>query len=224
MVEKNLDFRSDTVTLPSPEMREAAANAPVGDDVYGEDPSVNELERIAAEQLGKEAGLFVKSGTQGNAIAARYLREELNDLSTELDRHDPGVRGYLVEGALETFLGNISLPRDLIAKQTSKKAMDGLLALKEKKDLVKEVLDQIDHLFSYYETALQQAFGDLKQRFQATLGGSLEAVTRQLRAQGIMQVEQHPQFQEEWRQARAVLDVQYEKALDEHRQRLLKMP
>ncbi len=66
---KNLDFRSDTVTLPTPEMLQAAVNAPLGDDVYGEDPSVNELERLGAEMLGKEAGLFVTSGTMGNAVA-----------------------------------------------------------------------------------------------------------------------------------------------------------
>ncbi|MBC8497551.1 low-specificity L-threonine aldolase [Candidatus Bathyarchaeota archaeon] len=66
---KNLDFRSDTVTLPTPEMLQAAVNAPLGDDVYGEDPSVNELERLGADMLGKEAGLFVTSGTMGNAVA-----------------------------------------------------------------------------------------------------------------------------------------------------------
>lgn len=69
VVEKNLDFRSDTVTKPSPEMRESTYKAVVGDDVYGDDPTVNELEAIAAEMLGKEAGLFVTSGTQGNAVA-----------------------------------------------------------------------------------------------------------------------------------------------------------
>jgi len=69
LVVKNLDFRSDTVTLPTPEMMQAAVNAPLGDDVYGEDPSVNELERLGAEMLGKEAGLFVTSGTMGNAVA-----------------------------------------------------------------------------------------------------------------------------------------------------------
>jgi threonine aldolase len=61
-----IDLRSDTVTQPTPEMREAMANAPVGDDVYGEDPSVNQLQAMAAELLGKEAGLFVPSGTMGN--------------------------------------------------------------------------------------------------------------------------------------------------------------
>ncbi|MCW4050946.1 MAG: low-specificity L-threonine aldolase [Candidatus Bathyarchaeota archaeon] len=69
MVEKNLDFRSDTVTRPSPEMREASYNAKLGDDVYQDDPTVIELERVGAEVLGKEACLFVTSGTQGNAVA-----------------------------------------------------------------------------------------------------------------------------------------------------------
>ncbi len=64
-----IDLRSDTVSWPTPKMREAMANALVGDDVYGEDPTVNQLEHNAAELLGKEAGLFVSSGTQGNLIS-----------------------------------------------------------------------------------------------------------------------------------------------------------
>ncbi len=64
-----IDLRSDTVTKPTPAMREAMANAPVGDDVYGEDPTVNRLQEMAAERLGKEAGLFVASGTMGNLVA-----------------------------------------------------------------------------------------------------------------------------------------------------------
>jgi threonine aldolase len=64
-----IDLRSDTVTWPTPEMREAMANAPVGDDVYGEDPTVKILENESAKLLGKEAGLFVVSGAMGNTIA-----------------------------------------------------------------------------------------------------------------------------------------------------------
>lgn len=66
---EKIDLRSDTVTHPSPAMREAMYRAEVGDDVYGEDPTVNQLETLAAEMLGKEAGLFVVSGTMGNAVA-----------------------------------------------------------------------------------------------------------------------------------------------------------
>ena len=61
-----VDLRSDTVTKPTPEMREAMAGAEVGDDVYGEDPTVNRLQEMAADMMGKEAGLFVASGTMGN--------------------------------------------------------------------------------------------------------------------------------------------------------------
>lgn len=64
-----VDLRSDTVTQPTPEMRIAMAAAPVGDDVYGEDPTVNRLQEMAAARLGKEAGLFVPSGTMGNLVA-----------------------------------------------------------------------------------------------------------------------------------------------------------
>lgn len=64
-----IDLRSDTVSHPTPQMREAMATAEVGDDVYGEDPTVNRLEAEAAEMLGKEAGLFVSSGNQGNLVA-----------------------------------------------------------------------------------------------------------------------------------------------------------
>ncbi len=64
-----VDLRSDTVTHPSPEMRRAMYEAELGDDVYGDDPTVNHLQERAAELLGKEAGLFVSSGTQGNLVS-----------------------------------------------------------------------------------------------------------------------------------------------------------
>jgi threonine aldolase len=64
-----IDLRSDTVTKPTPAMWEAMAKAEVGDDVYGEDPTINRLQEMSAEMLGQEAGLFVASGTMGNLIA-----------------------------------------------------------------------------------------------------------------------------------------------------------
>jgi threonine aldolase len=70
---QSIDLRSDTVTLPTPAMREAMAAAEVGDDVMGEDPTVNKLEAMAAERVGKEAALFVASGTMGNLAALLTL-------------------------------------------------------------------------------------------------------------------------------------------------------
>lgn len=66
---KIIDLRSDTITKPTPKMREAMFNAEVGDDCYGEDPTVNELERLAAEKMGKESAMFVPTGTMGNTSA-----------------------------------------------------------------------------------------------------------------------------------------------------------
>lgn len=69
MPERTIDLRSDTVTKPTQAMRDAMAAAQVGDDVFGEDPTVNRLEDIAAEKLGKEAGLYVTSGTMANLVS-----------------------------------------------------------------------------------------------------------------------------------------------------------
>ena len=66
-----IDLRSDTVTRPTPEMRRAMAEAEVGDDVYGEDPTINRLEQRAAEIFGREAAIFVPSGTMGNQVAIK---------------------------------------------------------------------------------------------------------------------------------------------------------
>ncbi|MCI0842497.1 MAG: DegT/DnrJ/EryC1/StrS family aminotransferase, partial [Chloroflexi bacterium] len=64
-----IDLRSDTLTLPSPQMREAMAAAELGDDVFAEDPTINRFQEMAAERLGKEAALFTSSGTQSNLVA-----------------------------------------------------------------------------------------------------------------------------------------------------------
>ncbi len=68
MANRIIDLRSDTITLPTPSMRKAMAEADVGDDVFGEDPTVNRLEEMAAERLGKDAGLYVSSGTMANLV------------------------------------------------------------------------------------------------------------------------------------------------------------
>src|ERR1700738_725960 len=68
-----IDLRSDTVTRPTPEMRRAMAEAEVGDDVYGEDPTVNALEAAFAARVGKDAALYVPSGTMANQLAVRLL-------------------------------------------------------------------------------------------------------------------------------------------------------
>ncbi len=99
---KVIDLRSDTVTKPSDAMRAAMAAAEVGDDVYGEDPTVNRLEALAAEKLGKEAAIYVCSGTQSNLLA----------LLSHCERGDEYIVGqqghtYKYEGGGAAVLGSI---------------------------------------------------------------------------------------------------------------------
>jgi len=86
-MKKFIDLRSDTVTKPSAEMRRAMYEAEVGDDVYKEDPTTNELETYAAELLGKEASLFVSSGVMGNQICLNVLTNPGNEVICEKDAH-----------------------------------------------------------------------------------------------------------------------------------------
>jgi len=82
-----IDLRSDTVTKPTPEMRRAMLEAEVGDDVYGEDPTVNLLERRAAELTGKEASLFVPTGTMGNTIAVKLHTHHGEEVICDVRAH-----------------------------------------------------------------------------------------------------------------------------------------
>ena len=82
-----IDLRSDTVTKPSPAMREAMARAPVGDDVYGEDPTVNRLQEMAAGLLGKTAAIFVPSGTMANQLSIRAQTQPGQEVIVESTAH-----------------------------------------------------------------------------------------------------------------------------------------
>ena len=82
-----VDLRSDTVTRPSDAMRRAMAAAVVGDDVYGEDPTVNELEALAAELFARDAAVFVPSGVMANQLALRVFARGGTEVVTEADSH-----------------------------------------------------------------------------------------------------------------------------------------
>ncbi|OLD32241.1 MAG: hypothetical protein AUI49_03655, partial [Candidatus Rokubacteria bacterium 13_1_40CM_2_68_13] len=98
-----VDLRSDTLTLPTPEMRDAMARAEVGDDVWEEDPTVKRLEAMAAERTGKDAGLFVASGTQGNLLSVWSQTQPGSEVVLDLDCHifNNEVAGASVIGGVQ---------------------------------------------------------------------------------------------------------------------------
>lgn len=99
---KIIDFRSDTVTRPTTLMRDAMLNAPVGDDVYGDDPSVNELQSFAADLLGHESALFLPTGTQSNLVALLTHCQRGDEYIVGADAHT-----YKYEGGGAAALGGI---------------------------------------------------------------------------------------------------------------------
>lgn len=82
-----IDFRSDTVAMPSPAMRKAMVEAPLGDDVFGDDPTTNRLLEVAAERMGKEAATFVPSGTMGNLVGVAVNARRGEELIADADSH-----------------------------------------------------------------------------------------------------------------------------------------
>jgi len=119
-----IDLRSDTVTKPSDQMRAVMAAAPVGDDVYGEDPTINSLEERVSALFGKEAGLFSPSGSLANQLAIRMLVNPGEELLTETNSHI--VRAELGAGA--TFSGITT--RTWLAPRGLLKAEDALAIAK----------------------------------------------------------------------------------------------
>lgn len=112
-----IDLRSDTVTQPTTAMREAGLRAPVGDDVFGDDPSVNALQARLADELGFEAGLFVPSGTQSNLLGLMAHCERGDEYLVGMDAHT-----YKYEGGGAAVLGSIQ-------PQPIPQAPDGTLPL-----------------------------------------------------------------------------------------------
>ncbi|RDI95234.1 low specificity L-threonine aldolase [Meiothermus sp. QL-1] len=109
-----IDFRSDTVTQPTPAMRRAMAEAEVGDDVYGEDPTVNRLEALAAEMLGFESALFMPSGTMTNQVALmlhlRRGQEVIAPRGAHIYEYEPGSLAVLAGGTIRLVEAPYGVP------------------------------------------------------------------------------------------------------------------
>ncbi len=183
---------------------------------------------IAMEKVGKlgevteEERLKWKYTPEGEKLAARYLKQDLN-LLAELGRYEEKARKYVVQGAQEILTRNINLPKRELDRRNNKKAMDGLKILKNDKVGVENIFSRIRRIFEHYaaqgEQQRKQAYASLKAEFESRV---MQAVQQQLGpVAGIkIDVERQPQFQEEWRKMQAQLDLQYIKLLDEYKRGL----
>lgn len=184
-----------------------------------------ELSQLAREKLAKigeptqEEKLEWKSVPKGQQLAASYLKGEVN-IESELASYEDDARSYVIKGLQETLLANIVLPKDELAKQKSRKAMEGIYALKANKGDVGRIFGEIEEgLFKPYEQIRQQVYGQVKSNFEK----KLQQTQQQLRALGVrakIDVEKQPQFHEELAKALASIESQYENALHERKQEI----
>ncbi|WP_342527082.1 low-specificity L-threonine aldolase [Chryseomicrobium sp. FSL W7-1435] len=157
-----IDLRSDTVTKPDERMRRAMYEAEVGDDVYGEDPTVNRLEQRAAEILGKEAALFVTSGTQGNQIAGlihcRPGQEVILESQSHIFLYEGGAMSALAGVQLKTIDGirgamDPTLVEAAIRGKDIHEPETGLICLENTHNKAGGAVLPVEHMKAIYEVA-----------------------------------------------------------------------
>ena len=129
MINGKIDLRSDTVTVPTEQMRQAMCTAVVGDDVYGDDATVNELEALAAEMMGKEAGLFAPSGVMSNQLAlfthVNRGQEVILPDNCHIVAHEAGAAAIIAGAQLRTVHNvNGEMPLDIVEKYIRKDPND----------------------------------------------------------------------------------------------------
>jgi threonine aldolase len=187
-----IDLRSDTVTRPTPEMRVAMAAAEVGDDVYGEDPTVNLLERRAAEIFGREAALFVPTGTMGNQIGIRLHTQPGQEVICESRAHildwemaSVAVFSGCLIRAVPTARGTLTWSdiEPVIYKRGSFRAATGLIEIENTANLTGGRCTRVDVLEEIWREAKERKIPlhlDGARIFNAAtaLGVDVKALTR----------------------------------------------
>jgi hypothetical protein len=181
------------------------------------------MEKVAEMgEVTEEERLRWKYVPEGEKLAAKYMNKDLN-LAAELDKYDKAVIGYIKAGASDILLRSIDLPASDLALKNSEKAMEGIKTLKKDKVAVENVFSKIRNIFNHYneqgEPQRRQAYEQLKAEFGAKVQ---EALKQQMGTAANMKIdiENQPQFQEEWRRLKIQLDAQYINLLNEYKQEL----
>lgn len=185
------------------------------------------LERV--EKLGKASAEDLqrsKFKEEGQKLAAQYLNGDAS-LRPELAKYDEGPeRSGLVEGIEEVLVRNLELPTTDAAKDRNRLAMDGLKLTKKDPGAVENIFSKMRQIFNHYtgqgEMQRKEAYENLKREMQMRL--SQVARQQGMPPIDIQHMESHPQFQMEWRKAKAQLETQYDLYMKEYREQLASLP
>jgi predicted transcriptional regulator len=185
-----------------------------------------EIAMEKAEKLGKpseEEAKKWKYVPEGEKVATKYLKGECS-LIAELGKYDESDKAYVVQGACETLLRNIDLPRDDFAKRATKMAMEGLKMLKGDKVSLENVYSEMRRIFSHYEQQGEQQRGQAREELKRSFMTKIQQTAQQQLGTSVTidinSVEKLPQFQEEWRKVLIQLDSQYTKLLSEYKKKI----
>ncbi len=181
--------------------------------------SALELALEKAERYGKASPQEmqeVKWLEQARHLAAEFLREKI-DLEPELKKLPSEAQTALTKHVKEILLRNINLPREGVADDATKRAQAGILQVTRDKKAAQRVLQEINQLFTSYEQVRQNALQQLKAQFNAQLDSVRKSLEAQMQRPLKVDVENTPQFQEQWRSFEAQLNQQFEPLLDKHK-------
>jgi hypothetical protein len=190
----------------------------------GEMKSAWQIAMEKADKLGKVSQdelNTIKYVPEGNRIASQFLIDDKMDLSAEIAKVQPAESApFVKKGVEEILLRNIGLPRNDEEQRRTNRSMAGLRSIKENKKQLESIFGLINNLVSQYKLALQQTYSEFKKNAEA----SVQQAARNMRPQRGDQMTQEQrlqlQLQEEWRQIHSELDAQYEKAMEEHKQKI----
>ena len=191
--------------------------------------SALEIAMEKVEKLGEvteEERMKWKYVPEGEKLAARYLKQNLNLLS-EMGKFEEKAKGYVIEGAQDVLVRNVELPRNDSLRKKNKRVMEGIKLLKNDKVSAENVFSKMRRVFDHYveqgEQQRNQAYESLKVDVEARIQQAVKQQMGSL-ANVRIDVESQPQFQEEWRRMLAQLDMQYTRLLDEYKQELSAIP
>jgi hypothetical protein len=188
--------------------------------------SALELALEKAEQYGrasKEDLRQDKFKDQGRQWAVQYLKEEEVDLEKELAALPPEVQPSARLAMKEVFLRNITLPKDETIDPRLTRALEGVMVTATNKKGMARLKQEVDQLLQQFIMARNSAFQQLKNSFTQTLGNYTRALEAQLKSKVRLEVENLPEFQQEWRKFEGNLTTQFEPVLEDRKQQMLNL-
>ncbi len=190
----------------------------------GEMKSAWQIAMEKADSLGKVSPdelNNIKYVPEGNKIASQFLQDEKIDLAAELAKSASGEAArYVKKGIDEILIRNITLPHNDEDTRKTNRAMAGLRITKENRRQLDAILVLINNLVNQYQAAIQQTYSEFKKKAEVTIQQASRSVRPQRGDPMSLEQKLQLQLQEEWREVHSSLDAQYEKALDDHRQKI----